>query len=703
MSLSRRELAAWTVALAALVAAPLVLPEFYVTMLDYIGLATLVVLGLVVMTGVAGIVSFGQQAFVGIAAYATAGLTTLAGWSPWSGLAASLACVTAAALLLGLVTLRLSGHYLSIATIAWGIAIYYLFGNLPLLGQYSGIDNVPAVSIAGWAFDTGRRSYLLIWAFTAAALLAAHNLLESRTGRAIRALRFRSVMAESCGVDTSALKLVVFVYAAVLAGIAGWLHAHYLRFVSPHAFGVNAGIDYLFMAVIGGASQVWGAVVGASIMTVAKEWLKDLLPKVFQHTGNYETIVFGMLMLLLLHRTRDGIAPALARWLPARAARPPPADAPAPPRRARPAAGTPLLQAAALHKRFGGLVAVNALSFSIQAGEILGLIGPNGAGKSTVFNLLSGTLAADAGAVHLLGERIDRLPSRAIARRGLARSFQHVNLVSRMSVLDNVALGAHLRGRKGSLAAMLRADRDRRGPAALRSGAPDRACRPGRAPARRRGQPAAGPAARGRDRPRVGRRPIAAAARRACRRPALHREARARRTAAPAARRRPDDPAGRARHGVRDGPRRPPGGDGLRRDAGRRAAARHPAQSRSRRSLPRGHRMRHPDATTAKRAERRAAIGQRPMAFGRHGQSAGTVCVRPQLAKPAPASRETRLALRPSKPAQAGLEPRPSVPAGAEPGLKQSGGLLQPGEGLGHLAQRGLQGRPTYSPGEGLT
>ncbi len=456
MNRTRGVLAACVV---ALVAAPLVLPEFYVTMLDYIGLATLVVLGLVVMTGVAGIVSFGQQAFVGIAAYATAGLTTLAGWSPWSGLAASIACVAAAALLLGVVTLRLSGHYLSIATIAWGIAIYYLFGNLPLLGQYSGIDNVPAVSIAGFAFDTGRKSYLLIWTFTAAALVAAHNLLESRTGRAIRALRFRSVMAESFGVDTSALKLVVFVQAAILAGIAGWLHAHYLRFVSPHAFGVNAGIDYLFMAVIGGAGQVWGAVVGASIMTLLKEWLKDILPKVFQHTGNYETIVFGMLMLLLLHRTRDGIAPALARWLPARAAREPRLDAPSPPRRERPAPGTPLLQADALHKRFGGLVAVNGLSFSLAAGEILGLIGPNGAGKSTVFNLLSGTLAADTGSVHLLGERIERLPTRAIARRGLARSFQHVNLVSRMSVLDNVALGAHLRGRKGSLAAMLRTDR----------------------------------------------------------------------------------------------------------------------------------------------------------------------------------------------------------------------------------------------------
>jgi branched-chain amino acid transport system permease protein len=219
------------------------------------------------------------------------------------------------------------------------------------------------------------------------------------------------------------------------------------------------------MAVIGGASHVWGALVGASIMTVAKELLKDLLPQLFQRTGNYETIVFGVLMILLLRRTREGLVPALARWWPAgwpaRAPRTaPPLDAPAMPRRQRPAAGTPLLDVTRVHKRFGGLVAVKEMSFSMRAGEILGLIGPNGAGKSTLFNLVSGTLPSTGGEVRLLGERIDGRSSREIAQRGMARSFQHVHLVSRMSVLDNVALGAHLRGTKGTVAAMLRTDRD---------------------------------------------------------------------------------------------------------------------------------------------------------------------------------------------------------------------------------------------------
>lgn len=450
--------AIWLAGGTAFVAAPLVLPAFHVTLLNYIGLAALVTLGLVVMTGVAGIVSFGQQAFVGIAAYTTAVLTTTHGLSPWIGLAASLTAVAAAALLIGAVTLRLSGHYLTIATIAWGIAIYHLFAYLPGLGEHSGIDNLPPISVAGWDADTGTRIAWLIWGALLLALLAARNLLDSRRGRAIRALRFRGVMASSFGVDVPALRLQVFVLAALLGGLSGWLHAHFLRFVSPHAFGVNAGIDYLFMAVIGGAAQVWGAVVGAAILTMLKEWLKDWLPAVLGATGNYEIIVFGLLMVLLLHRTRDGLTPAITRWLPAR--RPPaPPPAEALPPRARPAAGSPLLGVQGLAKRFGGLVAVDQISFELRSGEILGLIGPNGAGKSTVFNLVSGTLDATAGEVRLLGRRIDGQPPHRIARLGLARSFQHVKLVSTMSVLDNVALGAYLRGHGGTLRAMLRADR----------------------------------------------------------------------------------------------------------------------------------------------------------------------------------------------------------------------------------------------------
>jgi len=447
--------------IAFLAAAPFALSEFYVTLMNYIGLATLVTLGLVLLTGVAGLMSFGQQVFVGFGAYATAVLTIQYGASPWLGLGAGLAFTAVAALGLGLITVRLSGHYLPISTLAWGIAFYYAFGNLEFIGRYDGLQGIPAIRIFGWEVASGRESYVLIWVATLAALLAAHNLLDSRSGRAIRALRFRATMAESFGIDTARLKLIVFVYAALLAALSGWLYAHFLHFVSPGAFNVNIGIEYLFMAVVGGASQVWGAVIGASLLTLLKEWLKDILPAFFEQSGNYEAIVFGLLMLPLLHRARDGLMPVLARLGRAHRRIPMKVVAANPlPRRAGPAAGEPLLGLAGVQKNFGGLAAVRALSFEMRAGEILGLIGPNGAGKSTVFNVVTGVLPADAGEVRFRGARIDALPARRIARLAIARTFQHVNLVGGMSVLENVAIGAHLRGAKGTLPAMLRLDRE---------------------------------------------------------------------------------------------------------------------------------------------------------------------------------------------------------------------------------------------------
>jgi ABC-type branched-subunit amino acid transport system ATPase component/ABC-type branched-subunit amino acid transport system permease subunit len=446
---------------AFLVAAPFFLSEFTVTLMNYIGLSTLVALGLVLLTGVAGLMSFGQQAFVGVGAYTSAVLAVHYGASPWLGLAAGLALTGLIALGLGVITVRLSGHYLPLSTIAWGISVYFLFGNLEILNKYDGVGGLPPVVIAGWKLDTGRHSYALIWLVVLAALLAARNLLDSRAGRAVRALRWRATMAESFGIDTARLKLVIFLYAALLAALSGWLYAHFTRYVGPGAFTVNAGIEYLFMAVVGGASSVWGAVVGASLLTMLKEWLKDILPKLFESSGNYEVIVFGLLMLPLLHRARDGLMPILARL--GRGNRRISAEfssAKALPRRADPAAGTTLLALERVQKNFGGLAAVRALSFEMRAGEILGLIGPNGAGKSTLFNVVTGVLRANAGEIVFRGERIDRLASRQIARLGIARTFQHVNLVGGMSVLENVAIGAHLRGAKGSVQAMLRLDRD---------------------------------------------------------------------------------------------------------------------------------------------------------------------------------------------------------------------------------------------------
>jgi len=445
-------------ALVLLAAAPLVLPEFQITLLNYIGLASIVTLGLVLLTGIGGLTSFGQAAFVGLGAYTTAVLTTQYGVSPWLTLPAGLALTFVVALCLGFITLRLSGHYLPLGTIAWGIAIYFVFGNLNMLGKYSGLAEIPPLTLFGWRLGDSRAFYYLIWAVTLLALLAMRNLLDSRSGRAIRALRNRSMMAENFGVDTARLKIVIFVYAALLAAMSGWFYAHFLRFVSPHPFGLNSSIDYQFMAVIGGSSELWGAVIGAGLLTLLKEWLKDLLPKVMEHSGNFEIIVFGLLVIAIVNRTRDGLVPYFARLIPD-VQRPRPPPAPPLPRRAQPQVGEVILQLKRVSKSFGAVTAVKDLSFELRAGEILGLIGPNGAGKSTVFNLMTGVLTVDDGEIHFRGARIDDRSAREIARCGLARTYQHVRLLETMSVLDNAAIGAYLRGRKGAWSASLRLDR----------------------------------------------------------------------------------------------------------------------------------------------------------------------------------------------------------------------------------------------------
>ena len=234
-------------------------------------------LGLVLLTGVGGLTSFGQAAFVGLGAYTTALLTTgaLGDWpallaSPWLALLAGLLLTLVVAVLLGSLTLKLSGHYLPLGTIAWGISLVLAVRNFEILGGHTGLTGIPPISFSAIRWRAAARSTVLIWVFLLAGVFTTLNLLDSREGRAIRALKGGRVMAESMGVNTAASRMVVFVLAALLACASGWLYAHMQRFVNPTPFSLHMGIEYLFMAVIGGAGYVWGAVLGAFVITVSK-------------------------------------------------------------------------------------------------------------------------------------------------------------------------------------------------------------------------------------------------------------------------------------------------------------------------------------------------------------------------------------------------------------------------------------------------
>jgi branched-chain amino acid transport system permease protein len=457
MTMRRICLLVFVLALALLPQLPV--PEFWITQANYIGLYTLVVVGLVLLTGVAGLISFGQSAFVGLGAYTAAYLALKYGMSPWLTLAAGLAVTAVGALILGWVTLRMSGHYLPLATIAWCLSLYYLLGNLDALGKFDGLTGVPSISLFGFALENRRHFFYLVWALVIVAAVMATHLLDSRMGRALRAVRNGTVMAEAMGVDTFRVKVMAFLLAALLASIAGWLFAYFQRTVNPSPFGLNMGIEYLFMAVVGGVGHVWGALAGAAVVKILEDQLQEWMPRLLGVTNNYETVLFGALLVVALRYARDGLWAAVEARLPRVARRRDWAEAAPLAVRGRPARGEVVLDARAVRKQFGGLVAVNDVSLQVRAGEILGLIGPNGAGKSTTFNLLTGVLRLTAGEISLCGAPIRGLPSRKIARRGVARTFQHVKMLPGMTVLENVALGAHLRGHAGPLGAMLRLDR----------------------------------------------------------------------------------------------------------------------------------------------------------------------------------------------------------------------------------------------------
>lgn len=438
------------------------MPLYYVNVMNYVGLYALVALGVVMLTGVAGITSFGQAAFVGLGAYSTAFVTLHFGASPWLGLLFAVGLAVLSALCIGLLTLRLSGHYLPLSTIAWGLSAYYLFGSIEALGGHTGLSDIPPISVGPFALSSQTAMFALIWATVLLAMKLSSNLLDSRVGRAMRSIKNARQTAESFGIDTARLRLVIFIYASILAAFSGWIYAHMLRFVNPSPFDLNAGIKYLFMVVVGGAGQLWGAVAGAGGLTLLQESLQGYLPGFIGQAGQFETIAYGVLIIGLLQVSGErGVSGWLSRYL--RIWSPPTPKASdnvlLSRRQGNDPVDGPLFEVRGVCKSFGGLRALNDVSFSVGAREIVAVIGPNGAGKSTLFNCITGVIQPDAGELSLRGERFPTGHVRQFVREGVARTFQHVQLVPGMSVIENTMIGAHVRGNSGPFAAALHLER----------------------------------------------------------------------------------------------------------------------------------------------------------------------------------------------------------------------------------------------------
>ncbi|MGD0971472.1 MAG: branched-chain amino acid ABC transporter permease [Desulfobaccales bacterium] len=267
--------------------------EYYFTLLNFIGIHTLLVVGLNLLLGYAGQISLGHAAFFGLGAYTSGILTATCGVSPWLALPAGLVLSGSAAFLIGVPALKLRGYYLAMATLGFGIIVSIILNQAqPLTGGPSGLSGIPPLNLAGFPLNTARRLYPLIWLAVGVILALSANLVDSRAGRALRALHDSEAAAASLGVDTARLKLKIFIWSALYASLAGSLYAHSLNFIAPASFGFMFSIKLVAMVVVGGMASIWGSLLGAGVLTV--------LPEVLTAFHDFEMVIFGAILMVVM-------------------------------------------------------------------------------------------------------------------------------------------------------------------------------------------------------------------------------------------------------------------------------------------------------------------------------------------------------------------------------------------------------------------
>jgi branched-chain amino acid transport system permease protein len=265
----------------------------YPDIMVFAGIYCLITIGLSILMGYAGQISIGHAAFFGIGAYISAILTVRYGLNPWACMCIGMAVTAAVALLVGAPSLKLKGHYLAMATLAFGIIIFIIFNEeTEWTGGPDGMPGIPGLSLFGFEFNSVERYYYLVWGFVLAAFIFTINVIQSGTGRALRAIHVSEPAASAMGVDISRFKIMVFVYSAILASLAGSLYAHYLNFINPSTFDLFFSIKLLIMIALGGMHSIWGAIIGAGLITfLSYEWL--------HYFEEFEVIVYGAILLLV--------------------------------------------------------------------------------------------------------------------------------------------------------------------------------------------------------------------------------------------------------------------------------------------------------------------------------------------------------------------------------------------------------------------
>jgi len=282
--------------------------DYYLTLINFIGIYTLLVVGLNLLMGYGGQISLGHAAFFGIGAYSSGILTATCGVNPWLALLAGLVICGITAFLIGVPSLKLRGYYLAIATLGFGIIVYIFLNEAEsLTGGPSGLAGIPNLSLGGLELNTPKRLFLLIWPLLGVILGLSANLVDSRTGRALRALHESEAAAQSLGVNTARVKIMIFVWSALYASLAGSLYAHTMNFIAPSSFGFMFSIKLVTMVVLGGMASIWGSLLGAAVLTV--------LPEILTMFHDYEVIIFGaILMVVMIFLPRGLVRGILDLW-----------------------------------------------------------------------------------------------------------------------------------------------------------------------------------------------------------------------------------------------------------------------------------------------------------------------------------------------------------------------------------------------------
>jgi len=453
--------AAWLIALLALAAAPAVVSSYALHILSTLGIAVILALGLNILMGYAGQVSLANAAFFGIGAYGVAVLGNGTGFTFWLALPLVALATAAIGLLVGLPALRVSSHYLALATLAfvWTVQVV-LINWVNVTGGSPGLATSRAAMGLG-VFQADWAYYLLILAVTAAMVALAIGIVHSSTGRAFTAIRDNENAAEIMGVNLARYKTMAFAINAFYCAVAGGLQAGLVRFLDPYEFGLWPSIWHLLYIVVGGLGTITGSILGPIVLVS--------LPEALRTFAEYRELIFAIVLLLTLIYLPGGLAGLASRLLPPRRS-----SAMAPSRvtlttsHARAKLGDLALVVEDVRLSFGGVKALQSAGLTVTEGQIRALIGPNGAGKTTFLNVLCRVYTPETGTLTFRGHKLLKSRPHDLARLGIVRTFQNIRLFGKMTVLDNVLVGAHGQIRHGLLGGALRLPRARAEAAAMR-------------------------------------------------------------------------------------------------------------------------------------------------------------------------------------------------------------------------------------------